>query len=94
MFGFNSKYALGHDIFSIDENVVIFPGANWLTDKMYYNQQKSEGKLLDSNETVSVDYIEKYCKLAEEELSISNSIEVYDLIRKTKESQSVIEGGY
>lgn len=92
MFGFSSSYAMGHDIFSIDENVVIFPDANWVTDKMYYNQQKGEGKMLDTDETVSVDYIEKYCKLAEKEIAVSNSIETYDLIRKTKEKESLIEG--
>ena len=57
MFGFRSKYALGHDIFSVDENVVFFPDGNWLTNKMYYNQSKEEGKLLNPDDTVSVDYI-------------------------------------
>ena len=92
MFGFKSEYAMGHDIFSIDENVVIFPDSNWVTDKMYYNQQKGEGKMLNADETVSVDYIQKYCELAEKEIAISNSIETYDLIRKTKEQESLIEG--
>ena len=59
MFGFYNPYALGHDIFSIDENVVIFPDGNWVTNKMYYNSQKEEGMLLQSNEIVSADYIEK-----------------------------------
>lgn len=42
MFGFTNKYALGHDIFSIadeDENVVIFPTGNFVTDKVYYESQ-------------------------------------------------------
>lgn len=89
MFGFSSPYALGHDIFSVDENVVIFPDGNWLTNKMYYSQSKEEGKLLDPNETVSVDYINKYNKIADESISISDSIIVYDLIRKTKESKEL-----
>lgn len=85
MFGFRSKYALGHDIFSVDENVVFFPDGNWLTNKMYYNQSKEEGKLLNPDDTVSVDYIEKYTKLADEAVSISDSIIVYDLIKKENE---------
>lgn len=89
MFGFNSPYALGHDIFSVDENVVIFPDGNWLTNKMYYSQSKEEGKLLDTNETVSVDYINHYNALAEEAISISDSIIVYDLIRKTNETKKL-----
>ena len=89
MFGFSSPYALGHDIFSVDENVVIFPDGNWLTNKMYYSQSKEEGKLLDPNETVSVDYINKYNQIADESISISDSIIVYDLIRKTKESKEL-----
>ncbi len=86
MMGFNSQYALGHDIFSIDENVVVFPDGNWLTDKMYYNHQKEEGKMLNDGETVSVDYIEKYNEYAEQVISISDSIIVYDLVEKNNES--------
>ena len=89
MFGFKSKYALGHDIFSIDENVVFFPDGNWLTDKMYYNQSKEEGKLLNPDDTVSVDYIQKYNKLADEAVSISDSIIVYDLIKKEEAKEKL-----
>ena len=89
MFGFNSEYALGHDIFSIDDNVVVFPDGNWLTDKMYYNHQKEEGKMLNEDETVSVDYIEKYNQYAEDVISISDSIIVYDLIEKNNQNNWV-----
>lgn len=44
MFGFENKYALGHDIFSFkddEENVVIFPNGNFVTDKVYYDSQKN-----------------------------------------------------
>ncbi len=90
MFGFESKYALGHDIFSIDENVVVFPDGNWLTDKMYYNSQKGESKLLDTTFPVSVEYIEKYTKYAEQLITVSNDIIVHDLIRKTRESVDIL----
>ena len=69
MLGISSPYALGHDIFSTDENVVVFPDGNWLTDKMYYSQSKGEGKLLNQDDTVSVDYINKYSKIADEDIS-------------------------
>jgi len=91
MFDFNSPYALGHDIFSVDENVVVFPDGNWLTNKMYYNSQKEEGLLLETLEPVSVDYINKYTKIAEEVVSVSDKIIVYDLIKKTKETNDLLE---
>ena len=89
LFGFKSEYALGNDILNTDENVVVFPDGNWLTDKMYYSQSKGEGKLLNPDDTVSVDYINKYNKIAEKYISVSNSIIVYDLIKKTKESEEL-----
>lgn len=91
MFDFYNPYALGHDIFSINENVVAFPDGNWLTNKMYYNSQKEEGLLLQPDEPVSVDYINKYTKIAEEFVSVSDKIIVYDLIKKTKETDSLLE---
>jgi len=91
MFDFYSPYALGHDIFSIDENVVIYPDGNWLTNKMYYNSQKEEGLLLQSNETVSADYIDKYNKTAEQAISVSDKIIVYDLIKKTNETDNLLD---
>ena len=94
MFGFESEYALGNDIFSVDENVVVFPDGNWLTNKMYYNNQIEEGLLLDPNTTVGVDYIEKYCKKADEVVTVSNAIITYDLIRKTKETDALLKDTY
>ena len=43
MLGFKNSYALGNDIFSLDkneENMVIFPNGNFITDTVYYNSQK------------------------------------------------------
>lgn len=91
MFNFYNPYALGHDIFSINENVVAFPDGNWLTNKMYYNSQKEEGLLLKSDEPVSVDYINKYTKISEQAVSISDKIIVYDLIKKTNETNELLE---
>lgn len=90
MFDFYNPYQLGHDIFSVDENVVVFPTGNWLTNKMYYNSQKQEGKPL-TDEPVSVEDIKKYSAYSENLLSVSNSIIVYDLIKKTNETDKLLE---
>ena len=45
MFGFKNKFALGHDIFSFkedEENIVIFPTGNFITDTIYYDSQKNK----------------------------------------------------
>ena len=91
MFGFKNKYALGHDIFSIEDNIVVFPDGNWLTDKIYYNRSKEQFKALNDDEVVSFDYINKYNKYSEEILSVSDSIIVYNLIKKTEEQESIIK---
>ncbi|MBR2708570.1 MAG: LTA synthase family protein [Bacilli bacterium] len=94
MFGVkNSKYSLGHDVFSTDDHFVIFPKGNWITDKMYYDSQNNEAITLDENATISSDYIENYTKRAEKEVSVSNDIIVHDLIKKIEESNKVINGG-
>ena len=90
MFGFFNPYALGNDMFSVNENVVVFPDGNWLTNKMYYNSQKEEGLLLQPDLRVSVDYISKYSDISEKYISISDSIIVYDMIKKTNESEQMM----
>ena len=45
MFGFKNNFALGHDIFSVkenEENIVIFPNGNFITDTVYYDSQKNK----------------------------------------------------
>lgn len=81
MLGFKNEYALGNDIFSIDENVIVFPDGNWLTDKMYYNYQRDEGKLLNGYDSVSSKYIENYNDYAYKLISISDDIIVYNLLK-------------
>lgn len=91
MLGIHSEYALGHDMMSADEDdhFVVFPNGNWLTNKMYYDNQNGEGVLLNENEVISADYIEKYTLRAEAEVSVSNNIIVHDLIKKTRESKEI-----
>lgn len=92
MFNFESPYSLGHDIFNIDDNIVVFPNGDWLTDKLYYHSQKEAWKQLNPNDTINMEYIEKGNAYADELISISDSIITYDLIKKTRESSELING--
>ncbi len=88
MFGFYNPYALGHDIFTIkDENVVVFPNGNWVSNKVYYNSQKEEYMSLKEEEVIEEDYIEKNNKYAENLLDVSNDIIVFDLLNQDKNEQ-------
>ena len=93
LFGFSSEYALGTDLLGTDDNVVIFPDGNWITNRMYYNSQKGEALLLDSAYPISVDYIEKYNKMADEKIRVSNAIIVYDMIKSVNEQKVLVEKG-
>lgn len=89
MFNFKSDYALGKDIFSVDENVVVFPDGNWLTNKVYYNQSKGESKILSTEGTITDDYIKKYTEISNQYVSISNAIIVYDLIKNENNKEEL-----
>ena len=81
MFGFSSPYALGHDIFEIkDDNIIVFPNGNFLTENVYYNNSKSEYKVLKESVIIDESYIQKCKEYTEEILEISNDIIVYNLI--------------
>lgn len=81
MFGFKNEYALGNDIFNtLDDNIVVFPSGNWLTNKVYYNSQKSEYLVLQGS-VISEKYINENNAYADELLEVSNAIIAYDLIK-------------
>lgn len=84
MLGVYNEYALGNDIFSIEDNIIVFPDGNWLTNKMYYNYQKDEGRLLNNQESLSSKYIEDYNEYAYKLISISNDIIIYNLLGENK----------
>ena len=86
MFGFYNEYALGHDIFDIKENnIVVFPNGNWLTNELYYNNQKQESYIIN-NSVISQEYINKNTEYAERLLGISNEILVFNLIKNSQET--------
>ena len=84
MLGIHNDYALGNDIFSLDENVVVFPSGNWITDKVYYNTSKNESYPLMDNISIGQDYVDKYNKYAEDIIKVSNGIITYDLIKNSQ----------
>lgn len=87
MVGFNSPYSLGNDIFSGNNNIVVFPNGNWLTNKVYFNNQKEEYQQL-TQEPLTTDYITSNSTYAETIVEVSNDIIKYDYIKKESE-QSV-----
>ena len=87
MFGFYNKYALGHDVFNIKENnIVVFPNGNWLTNKIYYNSQKAEYLPL-SEEIITEEEINKNTDYTNNLLDVSNDIIVFDLLNPDKEKE-------
>lgn len=91
MFGFYNKYALGNDIFNKKENnIVIFPNGNWVTNKMYYNSQKEEYLPL-SEEPITEDEISNNNEYATKLLEVSNDIIVFDLLNEDKNKERIEE---
>lgn len=90
MLGVKPKYALGNDMFSIDENVVVFPDGNWMTNKLYYNSSKGTFRQLDLDTSIDMEYIDKYNKYAENLINISNNIITYDLIKAYETGQETL----
>lgn len=93
MLGVEPKYALGNDMFSIDENVVVFPDGNWITNKLYYNSSKGTFRQIDLDTSIDMKSVDYYNKYAEALINISNGIITYDLIKayETGEETLVVE---
>ena len=91
MFGFYNKYQLGTDIFNVtDDNIVVFPNGNWVTNKIYYNAQTGGHLPLKTTE-ITEEYIKERNEYSSKLLNASNATIVFDLIKKdreTKESKS------
>lgn len=84
MFGFYNPYALGHDIFTTRENnIVVFPNGNWVTNKVYYNSQK-EAYLSLSDQPITEEEIKKNTDYTNKLLDVSNNVIVFDLLNPEK----------
>ena len=87
MMNFYNKYQLGRDIFNTRENnIVVFPNGNWVTNKVYYNSQKEEYFAL-ANEAISEEEIAQNTEYTNKLLDVSNDIIVFDLLNKDKEKE-------
>lgn len=92
MLGAKPTYALGHDIMNLDDNIVVFPNGNWLTNNIYYNSQKDQYKVLNTDYIVNNDEIDNNNKYAAKRLEISNDIILYDLIKNENSRLERVEG--
>lgn len=82
MFGFKNPFALGHDIFNIkNNNIVVFPNGNYVTNEVYYSNQNGKYKTLKNNAVLDEDYVKSRADYAEERLEVSNAIIVHNLIK-------------
>lgn len=86
LFGFETKYSLGHDIFNVEDNMVVFSNGNFLTKKLYYNVQKEEAFLFES--VIPDNYIKEHLDTANELIETSNNIINYDLIKEMEEKNN------
>lgn len=91
MFGVENKFALGHDIFSINDNVVVFPDGSFITDMVYYDGSSQEYRQIDINSSVSIDYLVEKQDMANQLITISNNIIAYDFIKKYNEEQNLFK---
>ena len=82
MLGIENPFAMGHDIFNIkDDNYVVFPNGNFLTNLIYYNNSESQYKVIQEGAELTADYISNLLEKAEQILDVSNAIIVHDLIK-------------
>lgn len=80
MFGLEYKYALGNDIFSKNEKIVVFPNGNILTNNIFYNNLNDSYVAFNDN-PIESSYVERLKEYAEVRLDVSKAIIVHDLIR-------------
>lgn len=80
MFGLEYNYALGNDVFSNNEKIVVFPNGNILTNKVFYSNLQDE-YIIMTDEAIDADYIERLKEYADIRLEVSKSIIVHDMIK-------------
>lgn len=82
MLGVRNKYALGKDVMNtLEDNLVVFPNGNYITNYVYYNDNKGEYKMLQ-DVPLSDDYIESNKNKSKELLDLSDDIIVYNYFKK------------
>ena len=83
MLNIYNPYALGNDIMNIKngENIVVFKNGSYITDKVYYNEDKEEVYMI-KNSVISEEYLENNRRYADEIIKISNNIISFDLLNE------------
>ncbi len=90
MFGVKGEFSLGHDIFNVQDNVVVFPDGSFITDKVYYDSSSEEYRQLDINSSISIDYLTTNQEYANKLLSISNNIITHNFIKRYRHEQNIL----
>jgi len=85
MFNLEYTYPLGHDIFSKNEKIVVFPNGNVLTNKVFYNNLKDE-YILIGEEPIDTEYINRIKEYADTRLEVSKSIIVHNMLETEKDN--------
>ncbi len=85
MFNLDYNYALGHDIFSNNEKIVVFPNGNILTNKVFYSSL-NDSYILLKDEPIDGDYISRIKEYADKRLEVSKSIIVHDMIKNEEDN--------
>lgn len=83
MVGYKNPFALGHDIFNAkNNNIVIFPNGNFITNQVYYSNVSGKYKTLKPGAVLDENYVKERVEYAEKRLEVSNAIIVHNLIKK------------
>ena len=92
MMGFRNEFALGNDIFEIrEDNIVIFPNGNFLTNKVFFYNRKEIYRVFRPEDVLDIYYIAERRTWSESILSLSRDIIVHDLIRRDLEARALKE---
>ncbi len=83
-------YALGSDVFSNNERIVVFPNGNVITNKVFYSNLKDE-YVAFGEEAIEASYIDRIKEYADIRLEVSKAIIVHDLIKNESENMERIE---
>ena len=81
MLGIYNPYALGSDIMNMKDNLVVFPNGNFVTNYIYYNDNKDEYKLLKEDTILDNNYINDNKEESDRLIDISNDIIVYNYFK-------------
>lgn len=81
MLGIFNPYQLGVDIMSVDDNIVPFPDASWINDKVYFSASSSKYFDLNGEEILETPDLLAISESVEYRIEVSNNIIQGDLVR-------------